>query len=120
MPQQLTFEPQPKREPTLCFFLAIKGKLPSWNDIVSMEQWQRYHYKEEAQLAFLSALEAFGGSCWTKTTCAKNMWSIAADTLACYRATAQVKRKSRLASKKLIRAQRSLFGSKSTSGKVPF
>lgn len=79
-------------EGTLLLRLEIPGRLPSWNDILGMEQWARYKFKGELAAAFLSALRASGYGSSMKITCAKNIMSIYADTLASYLAMKQARR----------------------------
>lgn len=87
--------------------LTVPGRLPSWNDILGMEQWARYKYKNEIQIAFLSALQASAGDCLTRTTSARNSMSIAAATLVSYREMAREKRKLKLLKKKQSQAKES-------------
>lgn len=67
--------------------------VPSWNEILGMEHWARDKRKKDIQAAFLSALRACAADLSTRTTSAKNTWSIAADTLASYQETALARRK---------------------------
>lgn len=66
--------------------------VPSWNEVLGMEHWGRDKRKKEIQAAFLSALRACAAASLTRTTSAKNTWSIAADTLASYQAMVRDKR----------------------------
>lgn len=103
------------------FTLTVPGRLPSWNAILAMEQWQRYKFKKELARTFMSELRRSAADYSTKTTCAKNIWSIYADTLASFLMTAQQRRESRSAKRKLNREPRKKSGSKSGgSEKVPF
>lgn len=101
--------------------LEVPGRIPSWNEILGMEHWARYKYKDQVQVAFLSALRACAADCSMKTTSARSILLTAADTLGCYRATAQAKRKLRRSKGRLIRASKSGSSSKSSDfDKVPF
>lgn len=102
------------------FQLDVPGRLPSWNQILAMEQWARYKFKGELAASFLSALRASAGDCLTRTTCAKSTMSTFADTLALYLATKQAERASRSAKKKLALKKQSLRASKSLPSKPPF
>ena len=99
--EQLTFEPQPKKEGELIFSLTIPGRLPSWNELLGMEHWARYKLKEEIQVAFLSALYQSGSDSSMKTTLPKSITLTAAATLESYRKTAQEQRKLKSHNKKL-------------------
>lgn len=120
MPQQLSFDSTPAKQATLVCRLTIPGRLPSWNEILGMEQWARYKYKQQIQDGFLYELRRLARDCSMRTTCAKNFWSIAADTLALYQATALQKRKLRSANKKRSRELEKKQPSKSSGSKVPF
>lgn len=89
--------------------------VPSWNDMLQLEPWGRQQRKKQIQDAFLSALRAYDAASSTKTTSAKSMWSIAADTLELFQTTALVKRASKLASAKLEKKKLSTPSSKSSS-----
>lgn len=93
----------------LVFKLEIPGRLPSWNDVLGMEQWARYKFKNELQLAFLSELRAFDDGFSTKTTSVKSSMSIAADTLASYMEMNREKRRLRLLKKKQAKASENLL-----------
>jgi len=99
------------------FEAEIPGRLPSWNEILGMEQWARYKFKKQLAEAFLSGLRATGGGCLTKTISAKNSTSTYAATLESYLRTRQAKRKLKLAKKRLEAKRLSSSESKST---VPF
>lgn len=120
MLQQAQFGEIPQVPKERIFVLEVPGRMPSWNEILGMEEWARYKYKQQVQENFLSALRVSAQDCSTKTTCAKNIWSIAADILASYRAMVLAKRKLKQSRKKQSRAALSLFESKSSKGKVPF
>jgi hypothetical protein len=81
--------------------------IPSWNDVLSMEHWGRDKRKREIANAILSALRASGTDSSTKTTTAKSMQSIAADTLVSYLETVRVKRKLRSAKRRLAQGNQS-------------
>lgn len=109
-------------EPELIFSIEIPGRLQSWNQILGMEHWERYKFKDALQADFLYELQASAKDSSTKTTCARNTILTAAATLASYRETARQLRKSKLAKKKLSRAQPKLSELKSSESaeKVPF
>jgi len=113
-------EPMPTRPGKLIFEIEIPGRLPSWNDILGMEQWARYKFKRQLADVFLSALRASAAACSTKTTSVKNTMLTFADTLERYLVMKQAERKSRLDKKKLAAKNASLFESKSSKSKVPF
>ena len=46
--------------------------VPSWNDMMSMQQWARAERKKQIENAFLSALRACDADCSTKTTSASS------------------------------------------------
>lgn len=101
MPAQLSFEPTPAKPGELIFSLEVDGRLPSWNEILGMEQWARYKFKGELTDAFLCALRHSAADSSTKTTSARNTMSIFADTLALYLETKQAERKSKQRKKRL-------------------
>lgn len=113
--------PPPAPEQKLIVSLNVPGRLPSWNEILGMEQWQRYQFKQRLAEDFLSELKRTAADCSMKTTSAKNiMWTYAA-TLECYLQTRREKRRLKLAKKKLEKKSPNLFALKSTGlGKVPF
>ncbi len=119
-PQQMLFGEAPPAPGTLVFRLTIPGRLPSWNQILGMEQWARYKFKDQLQLAFLYALQVAGRDCSMKTTSAKNTWLIAADSLLSYRAMAQARRALRSAKKKSSLEHPKKPSSRSSKSKVPF
>lgn len=114
MPQAISLPEQP------WLVIEIPGRLPSWNEILGMEQWARYKFKDEIQVAFLSALKACASDSSTRTTFARSIMSTAADTLASYRVMRQEQRKLRSAKKRQIQAQQKASQSKSTGSKVAF
>jgi len=121
--EQLRWDPPPPEpEGELVFELMVPGRLPSWNDILNMEEWARYHYKQELADVFESALLATADDCSMKTISAKNIWLTYAATLGRYRQMQQEKRKSRLLKKKLgIKKLNELkFKSTKSRGKAPF
>lgn len=83
--------PEPSSHETVEF--QIPGRLPSWNQILAMQHWNRAKFKSDSMAAFESALRACAADSSTKTTFVKNTLSTAADTLASYRATLLAKRK---------------------------
>lgn len=98
----------------LLFEIELPGRLPSWNDILGMEQWARYQFKRELADLFLSELRRSAGDCSTRTTCARNTMLTFAATLERYLATQQAKRKSKSDRKRLEAKSASLFASKSS------
>lgn len=120
MSEQLTFEPEPKKEGELIFSLTIPGRLPSWNELLGMEHWARYALKEQIQVAFLSALYQSANDSSTKIISAKNSMLIAHATLESYRKIRREQRELKSASKKLNRAKLRKSDSKSSNSKVPF
>lgn len=120
-PQQLSFDPTPEGPGDLLFRLEVPGRLASWNEILGMEQWARYKYKQELADAFLSVLRATASGSLTKTTSAANTWLIYADTLERYLAMRQEQRRLRSRNKRLARKSQSAPSLKSSDlGKVPF
>jgi hypothetical protein len=108
--------------PRLIFQLTVPGRLPSWNAILGMEQWQRYQFKKELAAVFLSELQRSENGSSTLTTVAKNITSIFSAThLAAHLAMIQAKRKSKLAKSKLAKASRKKCASTSLNcEKNPF
>lgn len=104
----------------LVFKIEIPGRLPSWNDVLGMEQWARYKFKQELADAFLSALRRSEGDCSTKIISARSTTLTYADTLARYLQTKQQERRSKLLKKRLAAKSQSSSESKSSKGKVPF
>ena len=84
--------------------LVVPGRLPLWNAILGMHHWARKKFKDDQMNAFASALLATASASQMKTGCAKNIWSIAADTLALYRKTRLMYAQSRQAKKRLLKA----------------
>jgi hypothetical protein len=101
--------------PVMIFSVEIPGRLPSWNEILGMEQWARYKYKNELAAEFLSGLRHTGTDSSTKIISAKNTTSIYAATLESYLAMKQEKRKLKLAKSKQFAAKKSASSSKSSS-----
>lgn len=104
----------------LLFRMEIPGKLPSWNDILGMEQWARYKFKQELADVFLSELRASARGCSTRTISVRSTIATYADTLESYLRMRQEQRKSRLLKKKLEAKNLKESASKSSGGKVPF
>jgi hypothetical protein len=75
--------------------LKLPGRLPSWNEVLNMHYRERHQLKRKIQNEFLCVLRLYGTAFSTRTTSAKNTWSIAADTLASYLLTHQTKQKSK-------------------------
>ena len=46
--------PEKPKPGKLIFSLTVPGRLPSWNDILGMEQWARYKFKNSLAKDFLS------------------------------------------------------------------
>ena len=120
-PAQLSWLETPKPG-KLIFSLTIPGRLPSWNDILGMEQWARYKFKKELADTFLSALRQHECDSLTKTTSAKNTTlTFSATLLAAHLETARQRRILKLRNKKLAKANQKKSESKSlNSDKVPF
>jgi hypothetical protein len=119
---QLTFDPPPPPQPgEPIFTLEVPGRLPSWNDILGMEQWARYKFKGELATAFLCALRASAADSSTKITSAKSTTLIYAATLESYLAMRREQRRLKSAKKKLDAKilKESLLKSEG-SNKVPF
>lgn len=121
MPVQMSFDSTPPTPGKRLFVMEVPGRLPSWNEILGMEQWARYKYKKDLANVFLCELRRLESACSTKTTSAKNIWSIYAATLASSLETRQRQRILRSASKRRSRAVRSTAASKSLKSEaVPF
>lgn len=100
--------------------LEIPGRLPSWNDILGMEQWTRYQFKEKLAHTFLSELRAIAQDCSMKTICAKSTIATYADTLESYLLMRREQRRLKFAKRKLEKANPNLFESKSSKQNLPF
>ena len=100
--------------------LEIPGRLPSWNEILGMHHWQRYKFKEQLARDFLCALRACARDFSMKTTSAKNIMSIFADTLERSLEIKRAKRRSKLRSKRLAQKNRSSSELKFSESDVPF
>jgi hypothetical protein len=68
----------------LIMALEIPGRLPSWNEVLSMEYHDRASWKEGIQNSFLSALQRSANAFSTTTTPAKSIMLTASDTLASF------------------------------------
>jgi hypothetical protein len=121
-PVQLSFDSTPatSQPGELLFRMEMYGRLPSWNEILGMEQWQRYQFKKEWADRFLSALRQYASDSSIKTISAKSTLSIYVATLESYLETARLRRKLKSFSKKRSRDKESLLESKSSEDKVPF
>lgn len=118
---QTTFFDSTPKPGKLIFALTIPGRLPSWNDILGMEQWARYKFKKELSDVFMFALQQSERASSTGTISAKNTMSIfCAIHLREYLETAQQRRLSRSANKKLKLEKEKKSGSKFLKSKVPF
>jgi hypothetical protein len=60
--------------------ILIPGRLPSWNQILAMEHWQRHKYKQQTKRAFELGLLQCASDCLTRTTSVKNTWLTSAAT----------------------------------------
>lgn len=100
--------------------IIIPGRLPSWNEILGMEQWARYKFKGELASVFLSVLEATEGDCSTRITSAVSSTLTYSATLRSYLRTRQEQRKLRSARKRLAAKNASLSELKFTKSKPPF
>lgn len=111
-------------KPQLVFQLEIPGRLPSWNEILGMEHWARYKFKDEIQGAFLCALRATANDCSTMTTSARSTMLTACATLDSYRAMRREQRRLKSAKKKSSPGRRKGSASKSSKfepvGPPPF
>lgn len=120
---QGTFFDSAPKPGKLIFTLVVPGRLPSWNQILGMEQWARYQFKKELAAAFTFALEQSERASLTGTISAKNTTSIFSAThLREYLETAQQRRQSRSAKKKLklAKEKKSALKSLKSKTKVPF
>ena len=61
--------------------LVIPKRLPSWNDVLDMDHWQRIPFKREIQGDTLLALKATGKGFSIKITCARSITLIRSATL---------------------------------------
>lgn len=119
MPAQLSFFATPPTPGRLLFSLTIPRRLPSWNELLGMEQWARYKFKKDLAGVFLCALRASAADCSTKTTCARSTMLIYADTLESCLQMRQEQRRLRSAKKRLDQKSPSGSKSKSSSFKKP-
>lgn len=120
---QNTFFDTATKPAKLVLTLVVPGRLPSWNQILGMEQWARYKFKQDVAADFLSALRATDTGCSTSTTSAKSTLSTYADTLESYLTMRREQRRLKSLSKKSQRPKRNRRSSKSLSkikGPVPF
>src|SRR5580704_4431953 len=116
---QGTFFDSAPKPGKLIFSLTIPGRLPSWNQILGMEQWARYQFKKELAESFLFALQQSERASLTGTTCAKNTTSIFSAThLREYLETAQQRRRLKSAKKKLKLAKEKKSDLKSLKSKT--
>ena len=74
--------------------LIVNYPVPSLNRLFAMYPMSRHTEKKRTQAAFLSALRLSASDSLTRTISAQNTLSIAADTLASYLGTRQVRSKS--------------------------
>lgn len=92
--------------------LKILGRLPLWNQILAMHHWKRKKFKDAQMDDFLSALSVAASDLQMRTGCAKNMFWIAADTLASFQTTRRNSAKLKRAKGKPRKAKRSIRSSK--------
>ena len=118
--QQLSWLETPKpKEGKLIFSLTVPGRLPSWNDILGMEQWARYAFKKELAAVFSSALQQSERDSLTRTISAKNTTLIfSATLLAEHLEILRQRRILRSRNKKLAKANPKKSGSKSLKSNV--
>lgn len=102
------------------FQLTIPGRLASWNEILGMEQWARYKYKQDLADVFLSTLRATARDSSIRTTSAANTLLTYADTLESYLAMRREQRRLKSLSKRLARKRQNARPLKSFNSKVPF
>lgn len=95
------------------FSLRIPGRLPLWNAMLGLSHWQRMKFKKQEQEKFLSALQAAAADWQTRTGCARNIFSIAADTMVGSLTTQQNASALRRAKKKLEKTNKKKQSSKS-------
>lgn len=81
--------------------------VPSWNDLLSLDEWGRKRLKSQIAVAFLSALRAYESDYSMRTTCAGKSSPTFSDTLVAYQVIAQDKRKLRQASARQMKAKKS-------------
>jgi hypothetical protein len=120
--QQMTFFPEirPPKYRKLVFRLVVPGRLPSLNEILRMEEWARYKFKDKIANAFSAALRASEKDCSTRTTSSPSITSTYADTLEHCLAMRREQRRLRSIKKRLAKANPSVSSSKSGSSNVPF
>src|SRR5437899_168951 len=100
--QSTFFDSTPPRQGKIIFSLTVPGRLPSWNDILGMEQWARYQYKKEIAAKFLLALRLLERDCSTRITSQQNSTlTFSATLLEEHLETARQRRELRSANKKL-------------------
>ena len=92
-------ESTPKDHPF--FRMEIPGRLPSWNQLLGMEQWQRHQFKKGIAAAFLFALSLAAEDCSTRTTLQKNTMLTYCATLESYLETRREQQKLKSAKKRL-------------------
>lgn len=88
------------------FHLKIQSRLPSWNTVLALSQWQRIKFKNRIAQDFLFALQACAKDSSMKITCAQSTMSIYAATLAHYLATRRGIAKSKRHSARQAKAKR--------------
>ena len=113
MPVQTSWLETPKAPGRLIFSMTIPGRLPSWNDILGMEQWARYDFKNELADSFLSELRRSAATSLTTTTAARNIMLTYCATLESYRATRAKLRALRQSNKRLEKASAKKSGLRS-------
>lgn len=109
--------PEFEDEPFLT--IEIPGRIPSWNEILGMEHWERYRFKSKLRREFISGLRVFAQLCSMKTTSARNSILIAAATLESYDRMIRERQRLKSARRRWEKKNPNLFASKSSSN-VPF
>lgn len=100
---------------TLIFRLEIDGRLPSWNEMLKMEHWARYKFKQDLTAGFLSSLRQSESTSSMRITSARSSMSTYSATLERYLVTRQLRRQSKSAKGKPAATKKSRSSSKSTS-----
>jgi len=99
---------------------ADLGRLPSWNDVLSLEPWALYKYKQDLENAMLSELRQSADGSSMRIICARSFLLTCSDTLARYREMRLAKRRLKLLNKKQAKASQKKSGLKSLNSDVPF
>lgn len=120
MNQQLTFDPPKEVKGKLVFSLTVPGRLPSWNEVLGIEQWARYKFKQDLAKSFELSLRASAKDSSMTTTLQRNSTLTYCATLESYQAMRREQRRLRLLKKKLNPTKRSESSLKSLKSKLPF